>query len=79
VKPHRKDGYRHRGRVHLRIDEQTLVGLDDLAEALGLSRSHVCDVILAIAVDDGGTWLQDSIGRRVRSALAKRRAGMERR
>lgn len=73
VRPHRKDGYRFRRRVHVRVDEATVGTLDEMAEALSLSRAHLCDLILGIAVDEGGSWLVECIGRRVKAALQRRR------
>lgn len=73
VKPHRKDGYRHRSRVHIRVDDSIIGTLDDLASELSLSRAHLCDLILGIAVDEGGEWLTACINRRVRAALKRRR------
>jgi hypothetical protein len=73
VRPHRKDGYRYRRRVHVRVDEVTVGTLDELASALSLSRAHLCDLILGIAVDEGGTWLNACIARRVKAALDRRR------
>lgn len=73
VKPHRKDGYVHRSRVHIRVDDSIIGTLDDLASSLSLSRAHLCDLILGIAVDEGGDWLTGCIDRRVREALRRRR------
>lgn len=73
IRPHRKDGYRPRGRVHLRIDERTLEKLDAMAQSLGLSRAHMCDVILGIAVEGDASWLRSNIDRRVREALHAKR------
>lgn len=72
VRPHRKDGYRHRSRVHLRVDAATVGRLDVLADSLSLSRSHLCDLVLAIAVEEGGSWLRKCINRRVAIALQLR-------
>lgn len=77
VRPHRKDGYRFRRRVHVRVADETVVVLDELALALRLSRAHLCDLILGIAVDEGGAWLNECIGRRVKHALRKRREKYE--
>lgn len=74
IRPHRKDGYRPRSRVHVRVDDETLAGIDRLADALRLSRAHVCDVILAIAVEDEPGWLRQRISQRVREALQAHRA-----
>ena len=77
VRPHRKDGYVHRRRVHIRIDEKNILALDDLACTLGLSRAHLCDLILAIAVNEGGKWLADRITSRVNRALRLRQKSFD--
>jgi hypothetical protein len=70
VRPHRKDGYVDRTRIHLRVDDRIVVGLDQMAAGLGLSRSHVCDLVLRIAVEDGGSWLCGEIRKRIKKSLA---------
>jgi hypothetical protein len=77
IAPHRKDGYRPRRRVHVRIDDGVVGKLDLLASSLSLSRAHLCDLVLGIAVDEGGPWLHDCISRRVRRALELRRANWQ--
>lgn len=72
VRPYRKDGYRQRRRVHVRMDETIVEALDDLAGSLSLSRAYVCDLILCIAVTEGGEWLTKAIHRRVANSMAKR-------
>lgn len=72
-KYHRKDGYVPRTRVQLRIDDETIELLDDIAEALLISRAHFCDLILAIAVDEGGDWLVECIRHRLSKALATKK------
>lgn len=72
VRPHRRDGYKPRVRIHIRVDEETTQRIDALAEALCLSRAYLCDLILGIAVDEGGAWLQRKIARRVQRALEHR-------
>ena len=70
IRPHRKDGYVDRTRVHLRVDDRIVVGLDQLAAGLGLSRAHVCDLVLRIAVEDGGRWLSTQLRKRITRSLA---------
>ena len=74
VKPHRLDGYVPRTRVHVRIDDRTVARLDDVAKALGVSRAHLCDLVLTIAVEEGGPWLRKCVNRRVAIALQLRSA-----
>ena len=74
IRPHRKDGYVPRRRVHIRMDESIVGAIDELASTLCLSRSHVCDLILGIAVEEGGDWLCRCINRRVKRALRDRRS-----
>lgn len=73
IRPYRKDGYVTRRRVHVRMDEKIVQALDELACTLCLSRSHLCDLILGIAVEEGGEWLRDCISRRVKQALRRRK------
>jgi len=73
IQPHRTDGYRPRSRVQLRIDDEVIASLDKLAESLKISRSHIVDVIMAIAVEEGGDWLVECIRHRLADALAKHR------
>lgn len=73
TRPYRKDGYVHRRRVHVRMDETIVDRMDELAASLCLSRSHLCDLILSIAVEEGSTWLQQCINQRVEQALQRRR------
>jgi hypothetical protein len=74
IAPHRKDGYRPRSRVHVRIDDVVVNKIDVLATSLCLSRAHLCDLVLGIAVEEGGPWLHDCISRRVRRSLELRRS-----
>jgi len=55
------------------MDETIVEALDDLAGSLSLSRAYVCDLILGIAIDEGGNWLKRAINRRVEEALKRRR------
>lgn len=73
IKPHRKDGYRPRTRIQIRVDDRSLARLDALAEALSLSRAHLADLILNIAAEDGSEWLRNRISDRVSKALELRR------
>ena len=73
MKPHRKDGYVPRQRVHVRMDQRIVTSLDGLADSLSLSRAHLCDLILGIAVEEGRTTFADYVRRRVMRDNAKRR------
>ena len=73
TRPYCKAGYRTRRRVHLRVDDSIIDALDDLAGSLSLSRAYLCDLILGIAVDEGGDWLKKAISKRVSDSLARYR------
>ena len=73
-RPYRMDGYRPRKRVNIRLEQSTCEALDELARSLALSRAYACDLILGIAVEEGGTWLRNCINRRVKQALDEKRA-----
>ena len=73
LRPHRKDGYRPRTRIQIRVDDQALAKLDGLAESLCLSRAHLADLILNIAADDGSEWLRAKLLERITAALELRR------
>ncbi len=55
------------------MDESLVDAMDELARALSLSRSHLCDLILGIAVEEGGEWLRSAINKRVKQALNRKR------
>jgi hypothetical protein len=73
IRPYRRDGYRSRRRIHIRVDDAAIGRFDALAYALGLSRAYLCDLILGIAVDEGGEWLRRAITGRVERALELRK------
>jgi len=74
IRPYRKDGYVHRRRIHVRMDERLVDRMDTLAKSLCLSRAHLCDLILGIAVEEGGDWLACKINSRVEQALECKKA-----
>lgn len=52
MKPHRKDPYETRVAIKIRVAEPTVEALDAFADELQASRSHVCDLILAVAMNE---------------------------
>jgi hypothetical protein len=73
TRAYRKDGYVPRQRVHVRMDHRMVASLDELAASLSLSRAHLCDLILGVAVEEGRSCFADLVRRRVMRDYAKRR------
>ena len=73
MKPHRKDGYRHRTKLNVRVDDEVIQRVDELAAALSLSRAYCLDLLLGIAMEEGGEWLPDAIRRRASEVLNRKR------
>lgn len=74
TRAYRKDGYRPRQRLHIRMDQSIVESIDDLAAQLQISRAHLCDLILCVAVDEGRKSFADLVRQRVLRDYAKRRA-----
>jgi len=53
IRPHRKGPYVHRTRVYIRVDSRVLEKLDHFAGSLKISRAHLCDVALDVAMGVG--------------------------
>lgn len=77
IRPHRKDRFVFRSRVQVRVDDSIVDRIDLVAKSLHLSRAHFCDLVLAIAVEEGGPWLRAAITRRLEKAFEKRQAEWE--
>lgn len=73
MKPHRKDGYRHRTKLIARVDEENVQRLDELAAALSLSRAYCLDLLLGITMNEGSEWLAGAIQRRASEVLNRKR------
>ena len=74
MQPRRRDLYKSRVRVHVRMDPESYEQLQEFASSFHMSVSHFMDLLATIAMDEGGEWLRECLDKRVEEGLVRVRA-----